>query len=249
MKIKITMLVFSLLLLLPLVASVQASTNTFSIEPSNEATQDIQCSVGFQSIYGNLSTMGGKINFYVTDPSGNIVANYENVSFLDFRIETPQNGTYVLHLTDRPSVNNLPLRRQLSKYLPPNNITATLFYGRNYVVVLEETIHTQFSMSNTFQQIPPPIPWQQIILIIVQQLPKATSLYRQIIPEEQPNPIIDNPIEIVPLTLLISFALVSALTNDLTHKTFKLLVNQKEFQRLGLLKETKKTAKRRIQRL
>lgn len=256
---KVTILIFSLLLFLPLIVSVRASTNVFSIEPSNEVTQNVECPSGCQSIGGNLSTMSGEINFYVTDPSGSIVANYSNISFLDFNVQTPQNGTYVLHLvnplsTDTPNqltTDNMPPRiytnRQLASRLTTNNVTATLFYARNFLVVLYSTIHMQSSVGYTLQPTPPPpIPWGQIILMILEQLPKIHTLYRQIIPEERPNPLIDDPNEIICLTLVISIVFVSAFPNELRQKNFRSLRIQKDFQRFGLLKETKKTTNKRM---
>lgn len=141
------MLVSSFLLLLALIGSVQASS-VFVIEPSRETTQDVECPKGCQSIGGNVSTVGGSIDLYITDPSGTTVLQYENISFVDFKVNTPQNGTYVIHLANRLSVSN---------------VTATLFYGRNFNIVLSEEVHVTWHTVATAQTVfVPPVssnPW------------------------------------------------------------------------------------------
>lgn len=127
------MLVSSILLLLALIGNVQASS-VFIIEPSRETTQNVECPNGCQSMGGNVSTVGGSIDLYITDPSGTTVLQYENISFVDFNVSTPQNGTYIIHLANR---------------LSASNVTATLFYGRNFVIVLYGEVRMRFSTATT----------------------------------------------------------------------------------------------------
>jgi len=134
MKPKRIMLVSSLLLLLALIGNVQASS-VFVIEPSREATQNVECPDGCQSIGGNVSTVGGSIDLYITDPSGTTVLQYENISFVDFNVSTPQNGTYVIHLANRLSVSN---------------VTATLFYGKNFNIVLYGEVRMKWNTVATW---------------------------------------------------------------------------------------------------
>jgi len=148
MKPKRIMLVSSLLLLLALIGNVQASS-VFVIEPSREATQNVECPNGCQSIGGNVSTVGGSIDLYITDPSGTTVLQYENISFVDFNVSTPQNGTYVIHLANRLSVSN---------------VTATLFYGKNFNIVLNAEVkmtwHTMATWTATLSTPSTPVnPW------------------------------------------------------------------------------------------
>jgi len=130
MKYKRVILVSLPLLLIALVGSVQASTGVFLIEPLKEATQNVECPSSCQSIGGNISAVGGNIDFYITDPSGVTVLRYENISFVDFKVNTAQNGTYVIHLANR---------------LSTNNVTATLFYGRNFYIVLSAEVSLAFT--------------------------------------------------------------------------------------------------------
>lgn len=134
MKPKSIMLVSSLLLLLALIGSVQASS-VFVIEPSREATQNVECPNGCQSIGGNVSAVGGSIDLYITDPSRTTVLQYENISFVDFNVSTPQNGTYVIHLANRLSVSN---------------VTAALFYGKNFNIVLNEEVGMTWNTVTTW---------------------------------------------------------------------------------------------------
>ena len=131
MKYKRVILVSLPLLLMVLVGSVQASTGVFLIEPLKEATQNVECPSGCQSIGGNISAVGGNIDFCITDPSGVTVLRYENISFVDFKVNTAQNGTYVIHLANRLSTNN--------------DVTAILFYGKNFYIVLSAEVSLAFS--------------------------------------------------------------------------------------------------------
>ena len=131
MKPKRVMLVSSLLLLLALIGTVQASS-VFVIGPSEEVTENVACPKGCQSICGNVSAVGGIIDFYVTDPSENIVLHYENISVANFNVSTPQNGTYIIHVANR---------------LSASNVTATLFYGVNFNIVINEEVRTWHTLA------------------------------------------------------------------------------------------------------
>lgn len=80
MKTKRVMFLLFFLFLLAIVGVVQASS-VFVLELSKEVTQEVQ-SNGCNSIGGNVSTIGGTIDFYVTDPSGTSLLCYENISSL-----------------------------------------------------------------------------------------------------------------------------------------------------------------------
>jgi hypothetical protein len=146
-----------ILLLLALIGSVQASS-VFVIEPSMEAIQNVECPNGCQSFGGNVSIVGGSIDLYITNPLGTTVLQYENISFVDFKVSTPQNGTYVIHLANRLSMSN---------------VTATLFYGRNFEIVLSQEIRISSTMeawTTTVSVTSTPNPWigtaVQITLVV-----------------------------------------------------------------------------------
>lgn len=175
MKRKHAMLIFSLLFLSALIGIVNAGGGAFIIEPSKEVTQDVECPSGCQSIGGNVSVIGGNIDFYITDPSGTAVLHYEVVSSADFNVSTPRNGTYIIHLANR---------------LSADNVTATLFYGRNHVLVLYGGVHVNFdtiAMPQTVFVLPISNPWvgplSQIGIIIFTAVvgPLLVSLIRDAI--------------------------------------------------------------------
>jgi hypothetical protein len=135
-----------------MVRTVQA-TDVFVIEPSKEATQNVE-SNGCQSITGNVSAIGGNIDFYITDPSGTTLLCYENILVADFNISTTQNGTYILHMVNRWSLNN---------------ITVELSYGRNFVVLREWHTLSKWTMTASVSS-PLSNPWigplVQVALIV-----------------------------------------------------------------------------------
>jgi len=106
----------------------------FVIQPSEMVAENVQVTDGCQSIAGNVSVVGGVIDFYVTDPSETTILWYENVSFKDFSVNTIQKGTYLIHLANRGSIDN---------------VTATLFYGKNFNYVFSETVRTWHTITTT----------------------------------------------------------------------------------------------------
>ena len=127
-----------LLLLLALAATARASSNVFTIEPSKEANQAVECPIGVQSFAGNVSVSDGNIDFFVVDPSGAVLLRYDYISYHDFNVTTIQNGTYVIHLFNRWSANN---------------VTVELFYGRNFLVTLTAEMRVTWNSVSTFTTI------------------------------------------------------------------------------------------------
>jgi hypothetical protein len=160
------------LLLLAFAGSVQAS-NVFIVGPLENVCQNIECPNTCQSISGNVSTVGGNIDFYITEPSGNIVLYYENVSFANFIVNTPINGTYVINMANRQSTDS---------------VTATLFYGRHFLIVLSAEISMAFStVATVTTNVPAPFnPWgllSQIgyLMFVIVIGPLIVSLLRDLI--------------------------------------------------------------------
>jgi hypothetical protein len=155
MKTKRIMFV-SLLFLLALISSVQANS-VFVIEPSTEVTQEVQ-SNGCKSIGGNVSVVSGSIDLYVTDPSGATLLYYENTSFTKFAFNTTQNGTYTFHLANRRL---------------DNNVTATLWYGKNFELILYGNIQMHWETASIMETavVPPSsnpsIGWLTQILLAI----------------------------------------------------------------------------------
>lgn len=160
MTMKTRFIIFAyFVIFLALIGSVQANS-VFVIEPSKEVIQNVQTD-WCKSIGGNVSVDGGNIDFYVTDPSGTTLLRYENISFINFKFNTTQNGTYIIHLANRCSANN---------------VTATLFYGRNFEVTVSETIRMWHTIATTTMTLTTPFtnPWVeplvQIALIVFASL-------------------------------------------------------------------------------
>lgn len=139
MKPRSLLLVASVLLLLIMVGSAQAQS-VFIIQPSEEATQSVQVTDGCKSFAGNLTVIDGMVDFYITDPSGTTILQYENVSYTDFSVNTTLNGIYLIHLANRISVGN---------------VTASLYYGRNFSFAESVTISLMATAGMTASKLPP----------------------------------------------------------------------------------------------
>jgi hypothetical protein len=76
-----------------------------------------------------VSVVSGVVDFYVTDTMEATILYDANVSLTDFSFNTTQIGAYVIHLANRWLTDN---------------VTATLYYGRNFAFVetSEATWHT-----------------------------------------------------------------------------------------------------------
>jgi len=149
MKRKTVWIVLLLLLLQAMIGTVHATNSTFIIEPSTEVTQNVESNLNYQSIAGNVSIIGGTVDFYVTDPSGLTVLQYSNISIKEFSMDITQNGTYIIHLASRMSTVN---------------VTATLYYGSNFAYVASESVRTWHTISTwTMTASSPLSPLSQII--------------------------------------------------------------------------------------
>jgi hypothetical protein len=78
----------------------------FVIEPSKEVIKAVDCG-GCVSICGNLSVVNGFVDFYVTSPSGTVLFFYNKTAFTDFTIINIENGTYIFHIVNSWSNNNV----------------------------------------------------------------------------------------------------------------------------------------------
>jgi len=118
---------------------VSARGGIFVIEPMQETTETVELTVSENTsadVCGNISIIEGFIDFYVTSPSGVIILCYNKTAFAHFDFSVKENGTYVLHLANAWS---------------KNNVTATLNYGVNFEITLQETIHPTWHTVATWQ--------------------------------------------------------------------------------------------------
>jgi len=132
-----------ILLLVVFVASlfvpyVSARGGVFVIEPMQEKTETVELTVSENTsadVCGDVS-IDGFIDFYVTSPSEVIMLCCNKTAFIHFKFSAEENGTYVLHLANAWS---------------KNNVTATLNYGVNFEITLQETIHPTWHTVATWQ--------------------------------------------------------------------------------------------------
>jgi len=124
--------------------------DVFVIEPSKEVTRAVE-SGGCASICGNLTVINGFVDFYATSPSGTVLFLYNKTAFTDFNIANMENGTYTFYVVN--SWSN-------------NNVTTTLYYGKNFEVTFQENVHMSFDVAaETFSVLVEtrPIPWMEVV--------------------------------------------------------------------------------------
>jgi len=132
-----------------------ARGGVFVIGPMREVTETVELTVSESTsadVCGNMSVINGFVDFYVTSPSGNIILCYNKTSFSCFNFSAFENGTYVLHLANTES---------------EKDVTATLNYGVNFGIVLQETIRPTWHTVATWQTtIITPSPYLDILEIL-----------------------------------------------------------------------------------
>ena len=95
---KVSFLLFvSLIILSSLICGVRAET--FTVPPLQEITRDLDLKEE-NKVEGEISVIGGTgndINFYVTDPTGDIIINQPRVTHTEFSFTASIDGIYTLH--------------------------------------------------------------------------------------------------------------------------------------------------------
>lgn len=88
------------LLIVNLVAgSAKAETEQFTVDPESEVTiplnlqKDDRVAIGFTVVGQSVNAL----NFYVTDPNGNTVSQYDSVGQKSFSLHATAPGVYTLH--------------------------------------------------------------------------------------------------------------------------------------------------------
>lgn len=95
---KKSILLLLVLLSLSLIVST-AKAETFTVPSLQEVTKSIGLSEG-DKVSGSISVVGGThndVNFYITDPNGNIVQDYVRVTQTSFSFSASTTGTYIMH--------------------------------------------------------------------------------------------------------------------------------------------------------
>lgn len=140
------------------IGSVNGRGSVFIIEHMQEITESIEFTVSDMTsadVSGNVSVASGSIDFYVTSPSGIVLLYYNKTAFSRFNFAVKENGTYVMHLVNTWSTNN---------------VTTTLYYGVNWKITLQESVDVDSSMHTQTQWLtipaPQPFNWIEFLRIM-----------------------------------------------------------------------------------
>jgi len=125
-----SVIVFLALMLASLcVASVQARSTAYHIEPTKEGVESIVLDVS-DSVAGNVSVDNGLIDFYVMNPSGYSILRYNSTTFEFFNFTAVEKGVYALHFVNANQ---------------EGNVTVSLTYSAHFNVVLYGNVNVGFS--------------------------------------------------------------------------------------------------------
>lgn len=133
------------LLAVVLASPVYARGGVFVIQPNQEAVQSLPSLNPDESAAGNFSATG-PIDFYVLGPNGTLLLFYNHTEFSDFKFNPDVKGICTICMVN----------------CEPTNVTVTLTYGLNFIVVVYSTVNLSMSTTTTVQQasqtftIPPP---------------------------------------------------------------------------------------------
>jgi hypothetical protein len=121
---RFALVVLTVFLFISFIGNASAQGLTVTIEPQSEVIENVDLKVSTSvsiDVAGNMSVSDGAIDFYVTSPSGRIVVCYNETTYEKFTFPATENGTYTFHLCNAYS---------------PTNVTASLWYGRNFEILL-----------------------------------------------------------------------------------------------------------------
>jgi len=110
--------------------SVKAVTENFTVAPESEVTRslnlqnDDRVAIGFTVVGQSVNAL----SFYVTDPDGNTVIQYNSVGQKSFSLHATTPGVYVLHFDNFDSLEEkmITLNYDVQHYI--FGIPQTLFY-------------------------------------------------------------------------------------------------------------------------
>jgi uncharacterized membrane protein len=135
--VKIVCFLVTLLSLSLLGGLVAARGGSFAINPKGEAIETIQLTPP-DSVFGNMTVSGGFVDFYITNPSNDVIYQNLRTPFDSFNFTADENGTYEMHFA-----NNYQMQ----------GIVLNLTYHVNFFVAVNLEIHisvfsTQTTTSN-----------------------------------------------------------------------------------------------------
>ena len=107
------------------VGIVEARGGTFVISPSGEAIEKVQLSPP-DSVFGNMSVSGGFVEFFVTNPSNEVIYQNLKTSLDHFNFTADENGTFQMHFVNE---------------YQSENVSVSLSYSVNFFVLVSVEIH------------------------------------------------------------------------------------------------------------
>ena len=141
------------------IGSVNARGGSFIVAPWNEVTEKVQLGVT-DKVFGNVSVSNGFIDFFVTNPSNNLLFYGNKTSLETFNFTADEKGIYVMHI-----VNNYQTE----------NVNVTLSYALSITIVLTAsvTLSTTVSATTISAIVSPtnPIDWIELLRTIVYNIP------------------------------------------------------------------------------
>lgn len=153
----IPMIIAGFLLAMLLIYPVNARGGVFVIEQMKEAVEVLPSLKVVDSAAGNLSA-DGFIDFYALSPNGTMLLCYNRTDFAEFRFSPDIEGISTLHIANR---------------YESRNVTVTLQYGINVVIILTASISTSFQMPTPKVTITPlePSVWSELLDYLRSLLP------------------------------------------------------------------------------
>lgn len=115
------------------VSAVKARGGLLVIGPGDEAIEKVQLASP-DNVVGNMTANDGFVDFFVTNPSYDIVYQHNRTSFDSFNFTAIESGIYVMHF--------------VNKY-QSGDVNVTLSYGINFFVYVSFAISPQFSITIT----------------------------------------------------------------------------------------------------
>ena len=103
MRKQVLLSVLTIVLLLSLMTLAHCTTQTFSVPKLTEYTTTLSLNQN-DYISGSIVVAGGvsnAINFYITDPKGNNVVSYNDVTQVSFSFTASTTGNYTVYFDNR----------------------------------------------------------------------------------------------------------------------------------------------------
>jgi len=146
------------------IGSVNARGGNLIVAPSNEVTEKVQLGVT-DRVFGNVSATNGFIDFFVTNPSDNMLFYCNKTAFESFNFTANENGTYIMHI-----VNNYQ----------PEKVNVTLSYALDITIVLTASVTLSATMSASIVSITAnpsnPLDWIELLENILKYVAGALGL-------------------------------------------------------------------------